>query len=133
MGAIERKDIDPPLIIKDIYQHWSGLVSAQDDTALAIMNYKLIEGLLKERSIPWGFSFYEWEDNFSRVTELIKSGWFDAAKYLGDPFERVDRISESDAHPGPASHDRFGKKVGRWIVNRYGKTLSTSIENNRTN
>ena len=52
LGAVER-EIDPPLIIKDIYRHWSGLVSAEDDVT-SIMNYKLIEGLLK--GISWGFS-----------------------------------------------------------------------------
>ena len=31
LGAVERREIDPPLIIKDIYRHWSGLVSAEDD------------------------------------------------------------------------------------------------------
>ena len=97
------------------------------------MNYKLIEGLLKERNIPWGFSFNDWEANLSRVTELMKSGWFDAAKFLGEPFDRVDRVSDSDAHPGPASHDQFGKKVGDWIVNRYGKNLEKSLESSRKN
>ncbi|MBN06870.1 MAG: hypothetical protein CMM45_03455 [Rhodospirillaceae bacterium] len=133
LGAVERREIDPPLIIKDIYRHWSGLVSSEDDAALAIMNYKLIEGLLKERNIPWGFSFNDWEANLSRVTELMKSGWFDAAKYLGEPFDRIDRVSDSDAHPGPASHDQFGKKVGDWIVNRCGKNLEKSLENSRKN
>ena len=108
-------------------------MSAEDDAALAIMNYKLIEGLLKERNIPWGFSFNDWEANLSRVTELMKSGWFDAAKYLGEPFDRIDRVSDSDAHPGPASHDQFGKKwaIGLSIVAE--KTLKKSIENSRKN
>jgi len=128
LGAIERNDVDPPMIVRDVFSHWSGLVSDQDDAALAILNYKLIEALLRERQIPWGFSCVEWEDNASRVMEFMKSGWFDTARFLGESFVATDQVSETDSHPGAVSHEAFGKKVAEWMLNRYGPKFEKNLE-----
>ena len=123
--AIDKGLLDPPRLISELYGHYRGLRSQWDDAAKAIMNYKLIELLLNEKNIIWGYSTNDWSPAPSRIAEFMKYGFFDSSRYLGHVFEKVDQISDTDGHPAEKSHELFAGRICDWLLSRYGEKLSS--------
>ena len=123
--AIDKGVINPPPLIGELYGHYKGLRSQWDDAAKAIMNYKLIELLLNEKNVIWGYSTNDWPPAPNRIAEFIKYGFFDSSRYLGYVFEKVDQISDTDGHPADKSHELYASRICDWLLSRHGGKLSS--------
>ena len=67
--------------------------------------------MLDAAGIPWRFTSTEYAGALGPMMELLECGALPSDKYADFIFERVDRCSEGDPHPGPKSHSLFADRI----------------------
>jgi hypothetical protein len=105
------------------------LSNPNDDVAHTLRNFRAAQGMLEAAGIPWLFTSTEYPGAAEPTRALLELGALPADNYLGFPFERQDRITEGDPHPGPASHLAFAERLvlvleehGHTALRREGRT-----------
>ena len=109
------------------YKLWPSLDSQFDDVVNAIKNFKIIEHVMDQSEIPWGYCFNNYYDWVEQSRGFRDRGWFNQANYLGFDFDIIDNVSDTDVHPGLRSHKKYGENLFKWALDNYGNQLSARI------
>ncbi len=117
----------PPGDTRYYYEEWVQLDSHLDDSVNAVKNLKLMERVLNDRGVIWGYGVDVCFDWVQLTGALRDKGWIDRAHYLGFDFEAIDTVSKDDSHPGLASHRLFGERLFAWARDKHGDALAARI------
>ena len=106
----------------EINESMHAIFTPQDHLANALRNYLLIDGLLEQAGVEWAYSMID-EDNARPPAELLMDrGWFNAGKYIGSPFRKIDQAADDGDHPGPESQAKIAEAVTAWYLEHNGPT-----------
>lgn len=73
------------------------------------------QAILEASSIPWGFTWIDEARIDPLMQILVRHRAIAMERFLGYRFSRIDTVSETDKHPGPASHEAFARQLADWI------------------
>jgi hypothetical protein len=94
------------------------LTNDYDNTAHLLKSFRAFEAMVRSSGTPWVYSWTSNPQSDELMAQLIHEGYLPKDAYLGQPFARVDYVSESDRHPGHESHEVFAKAIVGWIIDR---------------
>jgi len=85
------------------------------DCAHFLSHFNLCATLLDGRELPWVFTHIDWDPVIQQIQPLLADGYLPASRFLGTPFEKIDRCNYDAAHPGLESHLKFAEQLSRSI------------------
>jgi len=112
--ALERaKKKDFPITEADLeaIRNLHELSSDPGNCAHFLSHFNLIATLLDSRKLPWIFTHIDWDPVTREIQPLLTDGYLPTSRYLGTPFEKIDRSDYDAAHPGPESHQKFAEHM----------------------
>ena len=93
-----------------------------------------IQWLFAATDTPWVFTSAMMPPAREPIELIRKAGLLPEEHYLGQTFDAVDRVSETNGHPGSKSHEEFSELVFKWIVeNGIGPRKSRPANDDRAN